>query len=90
MLRRPLQIAFISVSIFCMNSSFAFAANLQHSKLANNIYVDRLSFQKTSFWGLPYPYGFVWRPCYVWRSVLTRYGHRRWYRIRLSSDECRL
>jgi hypothetical protein len=89
MLSKSIQMMIISVSIFCMDSSFAMAANLP-SKLASSVQVDGLHFQKISFWGRPYPYGFAWRPCYVWRSVLTRYGHHRWYRIRLSDEECRL
>ncbi len=90
MLSKSLQIMIIPVSIFCMDASSALAGNLMPSKLASSVQVDRSPFQKISFWGRSYPYGFAWQPCYVWRSLLTRHGRRGWYRIRVSDEECSL
>jgi hypothetical protein len=90
MLSKSLQIMVICGLLFCMDNPVAFAANVQFSELSRSVGMDEPHIAKVSFWGLPYPYGFVWRPCYVWRSVLTRHGHRKWYRIRVSDDDCRL
>ncbi len=90
MLSKSLQVMIVCGLIFCMDSPFAIAANVQSSELARGARTDEARVVNVSFWGLPYPYGFVWGPCYVWRSVITRYGHRKWYRIRVSDDDCRV
>lgn len=91
MLKKSLPITIIlALNFFACTPSFA--ASVPLAQLANNDQRDLALLQKVSFWGLPYPYGYAWNPypCYVWHSVLTRHGHRRWYRVRVSDDSCRL
>jgi hypothetical protein len=90
MLNEPLRIATLSITAFCLFSQFAVADGLPTSKIPSIARVDESRLVKVSFWGLPYPYGYAWEPCFGWRSVLTRHGHRRWYRVRLPSEDCRL
>jgi hypothetical protein len=92
MSNKSFPIAISAALVFCMGAPAAFAASVPPMNFANNTQEKHSFFQRASFWGLPYPYGYAWNPypCYVWRSVLTRHGHRHWYRVRISDDSCRL
>ncbi len=85
MLSKSIQIAIICGSIFCLDDAVALP-----SAAGNNLGAGGSPFQKLSFWGLPYPYGFTWQPCYEWRPVLTRHGRHRWYRVRVPDEDCTL
>jgi hypothetical protein len=93
MLGKSLQIMIFAASTIWTVASPAFAGDLPPGELAGSGWGDP-SYSAYSadipFWGLPYPYGYAWQSCYVPRRVLTRYGHWKWYRVRVSGEQCGL
>jgi hypothetical protein len=81
MCTQSLRIAATFALTLYISTPVAFAANLPAGQLPSRVRPGETLIKKSSFWGLPYPYGFTWQhPCYGWRSAVTGYGHHHWYR----------